>query len=173
MPDNGRFLIVKADAHEHEHQHEHQHEHGDGCGVPVFDNRDLIVREDILARAKELAKLITTAEEVDLYQRAEKLIQGNPRVQELIAQMKKKQKELVAFETTFKNEQMVEKITKEIDTLQEELDTMPVVQQFQQSQVDVNYLLQSIVSVIRDTVAEKIDLEAAKPVEQPEDGYGE
>jgi cell fate (sporulation/competence/biofilm development) regulator YmcA (YheA/YmcA/DUF963 family) len=50
---------------------------------------------------------------------------------------------------------------------------MPIVQQFQQSQVDVNYLLQSVISVIRDTVADKIDVEAAKPAEAPVDGYGE
>ena len=163
-------------AHAHDHGHEHEHEHGEhemDSGVPVFDNRDLIVREDILTRAKELAHLITTTEEVDLFQRAEKLVQGNDRVQGLIAQMKKKQKEIVAFETTFKNQQMVDKIQKEIDALQDELDGLPVVQQFQQSQVDVNYLLQSIVSIIRDTVAEKVDVEAAKPVEAPMDGYGE
>lgn len=150
------------------HSHDHDHEHGAGCSVPVFDNRELIVREDILARAKELAHLITTTEEVDLYQRAEKLIQNNEKVQGLIALMKKKQKEQVAFEQTFKNPQMVEKIQKEIDELQDELDAMPVVQQFQQSQVDVNYMLQSIISVIRDTVAEKVDVEAAKPAEPPE-----
>lgn len=156
----------------HAHHHEHGHSHGEG-GIPVFDNRELIVREDILAKARELAHLITTTEEVELFQRAEKQIQGNQKVQNLIAQLKKKQKELVAFETTFKNEKMVEKIQKEIDELQDELDEMPIVQQFQQSQVDVNYLLQSVISVIRDTVAEKIDVEAAGPAEAPVDGYGE
>lgn len=156
-----------------EHDHGHDHEHGEGCGIPRFDNRDLIVREDIMAKAKELARLITTTEEVDLFQKAERLIQQNEKVQGLIAQLKKKQKELVAFETTFKNEKMVEKIQKEIDALQDELDEMPVVRQFQQSQVDVNYLLQSVVSVIRDVVAEKVDLEAAKHAEAPADGYGE
>jgi len=154
-----------------EHAHDHHHDHGNA--VPVFDNRELIVREDILLRAKELAHLITTTEEVDLYQKAEKVIQSNEKVQGLIALMKKKQKEIVAFETTFKNQQMVEKIQNEMDALQDELDAMPIVQQFQQSQVDVNYLLQSIISVIRDTVAEKIDVEAAKPAAAIEDGYGE
>lgn len=157
----------------HAHDHEHDHEHEQYSSIPKFDNRELIVREDILARAKELAHLITTTEEVDLFQRAEKLVQNNEKVQTLIAQMKKKQKEIVAFETTFKNPQMVDKIQKEIDALQDELDALPVVQQFQQSQVDVNYLLQSIVSIIRDTVAEKVDVEAAKPAEAPVDGYGE
>ncbi|MDB4867503.1 MAG: hypothetical protein JWR03_1836 [Cohnella sp.] len=156
-------------AHARDDDHDHNHEYGDGCAVPIFDNRDLIVREDILARTKELAQLITTAEEVELYQRAEKLIQSHPRVQGLITDVKKRQKELVAFESTFNNPAMVEKIEKEIAVLQDELDGMPVVQQFQQSQTDVNYLLQSIVSVIRDTVAEKLDLEAVAPPEAPEE----
>ncbi|BBI34348.1 RicAFT regulatory complex protein RicA family protein [Cohnella abietis] len=149
--------------------HDHNHNHGDGCSVPVFDNRELIVREDILARAKELAHLITTTEEVDLYQRSEKLIQGHEKVQGLITTIKKKQKELVAFEKTFKNQTMVDKIGAEIDLIQDELDNIPIVQQFQQSQEDVNYLLQSIVSIIRDSVAEKLDVEAATPAEAPEE----
>lgn len=136
--------------------------------MPSFDNRELILREDILNRARELANLITTAEEVNVYQQAEKRIQSHERVQGLIVQIKKKQKELVAFQNTFKNPAMVEKIEAEISVLQDELDGIPIVQQFQQSQVDVNYMLQSIISIIRDTVSEKIDLEAAKPAEAPE-----
>ncbi len=155
-------------AHAHDHDHDHDHNE-DGCSIPTFDNRDLIVREDILTRAKELAQLITTSEEVEMYQRSEKLIQSHDRVQGLIATIKKKQKELVAFQNTFKNPAMVEKIEGEIDTIQDELDNIPIVQQFQQSQVDVNYLLQSIVSVIRDSVAEKLDVEAATPAEAPEE----
>lgn len=164
---------------QHTHDHSHGHEgcnHGvpdlgqpEGYIIPEFDNRDLILREDILAGARELAQLITTADEVRTYQNAERLIQRHERVQGLISQIKKKQKELVAFQTTFKNAQMVEKIEREIETLQDELDGMPVVQQFQQSQTDVNYMLQSIVSIIRETVAEKLDVEAAAPQsEEPE-----
>jgi len=152
----------------HAHEHAHDHEHGTDCGIPVFDNRELILREDILARTKELANLILTTEEVDMYQKAERLIQSHDKVQGMITRIKKKQKELVAFQNTFKNPQMVEKIEAEINEIQDELDNMPIVQQFQQSQVDVNYMLQSIISIIRDSVAEKIDVEAAKPAEAPE-----
>lgn len=138
------------------------------CEEKWIDSRELIIREDILKRAKELADLIATTEEVRLYQKAEKQIQRHERVQRLIAQIKKKQKELVAFQTTFRNPQMVEKIEKEIEALQAELEEIPLVRQFQQSQVDVNHLLQSIISVIRDTLAEKIDVEAARPSEPEE-----
>jgi len=154
----------------HAHEHGHGHVHFDHHNIPVYDSRELIIREDILAKARELADMIATTEEVRLFQRAEKQIQANERVQTLIAQLKKRQQELVAFENTFKNEEMAAKIRKEMDELQDELDSIPIVQQFKQSQVDVNYMLQSIVSIIRDTVAEKVDLEAARPAEAPAAG---
>ncbi|SFD70085.1 Cell fate regulator YmcA, YheA/YmcA/DUF963 family (controls sporulation, competence, biofilm development) [Paenibacillus catalpae] len=146
--------------------HNHDHEHGHGCDIPKFNTRDLLVREDIMKKAQELAGLIFTSEEVQQYRRAEKQIQGNDRVQSLISMIKKKQKEVVAFETTFKNEQMVKKIEGEMEVLQDELDGIPIVSEFQQSQSDINYLLQLVISIVRDTVSEKINVEDAT-VEPP------
>lgn len=151
-----------------ENHHDHDHKHGEGCGVPSFHTRDLIVREDISKKAKELADLIFTSEEVQHYRRAEKQINGNDKIQVLIAQIKKKQKEVVAFETTFKNADMVKKIEAEMDSLQDELDGIPIVSEFQQSQSDINYLLQLVVSIVRDTVSEKINVEDASEPD-PED----
>ena len=68
---------------------------------------------------------------------------------------KKKQKEIVGFEY-FKNEKMVQKIEGEIAELEERLNRYPIVQEFKQTQEDINYLLQLIIGVIRDTVSEKI-----------------
>jgi cell fate (sporulation/competence/biofilm development) regulator YmcA (YheA/YmcA/DUF963 family) len=121
-----------------------------------------------MAKTKELADMLFTSEEVQQFRRAEKQIQGNTRIQDLIALIKKKQKEIVAFETTFKNSDMVAKIEKEIDALQDELDGIPIITEFQQSQADINYLLQTVVSVIRDTVAEKINIEDASPSDPEE-----
>ncbi|MFC4811205.1 RicAFT regulatory complex protein RicA family protein [Paenibacillus sp. GCM10023250] len=149
-------------------KHDHEHDHGASCAVPKFNTEDIIVRADIMAKTKELADMLFSSEEVQQFQRAEKQIQGNMRIQGLIAQIKKKQKEAVAFETTFKNADMVAKIEKEIDALQDELDGIPIITEFQQSQADINYLLQTVVSVIRDTVAEKISLEDAQ-TEEPEE----
>ncbi|WP_410510911.1 YlbF family regulator [Paenibacillus sp. BR2-3] len=128
-------------------------------GMPTYNTRDLIVREDIMGKAKELASLISTSEEVQHFQQAEQKIQAHERVQGLIATIKKKQKEIVAFES-FKNKEMVAKIEREIDELQDEIDSIPLVTEFQQSQSDINYLLQLVISVIRDTVSEKINVEA-------------
>lgn len=164
---------VKARENEdHGHKHEHGgscgHGHGDGPAMPSFHTRDLIVKDDILKKTKELADVIYHSAEVQQYRRAEAQINGNERIQSLISQIKKKQKEVVAFETTFKNADMVKKIETEMSTLQDELDGIPIVSQFQQSQSDINYLLQMVVTIIRDTVSEKInmeDVEASDPEE--------
>ncbi|MFC5448425.1 RicAFT regulatory complex protein RicA family protein [Paenibacillus aestuarii] len=126
-----------------------------------YTNTELIVREDILTKAKELAELLTTSSEVQFYQQAEKQISGNSEIQTLISSIKKKQKEIVAFEK-FQNQKMVEKIEKEIDDLQDELDGIPIVSEFKQTQTDINYLLQLVMSVIRDTISDKINVEAGK-----------
>lgn len=145
-----------------QHSHDSSSNASPCSSMPSYNTRDLLVRDDIMSKAKQLAEMICTTEEVIQYQKAEKLVQQHDRVQELISAMKKKQKEIVAFES-FQNQSMVDKIEKEIDELQQELDNFPLVVEFQQSQTDVNYLLQLVMSVIRDTVAEKIDVEAATP----------
>ncbi|WP_232729964.1 RicAFT regulatory complex protein RicA family protein [Paenibacillus phocaensis] len=148
-----------------------QHKDQTDCGIPKFDSRDLVIRDDIMSKAKELAELIGTSEEVQQFQKAEKLIQQHERVQTLISAIKKKQKEIVAFET-FQNQAMVQKIEREIEELQDELDGIPLVTEFQQSQSDINYLLQLVVSVIRDTVASKVNVESgSEPAVSS--GYGE
>lgn len=129
------------------------------CGMPTYNSRDLVIREDIMNKAKELADLIGTSEEVQHFKKAEEKIQQHERVQGLIQTIKKKQKEIVAFES-FENKTMVAKIEKEIEELQDEIDSIPLVTEFQQSQSDINYLLQLVVSVIRDTVSEKVNVEA-------------
>ncbi|BFH63778.1 hypothetical protein PAJ34TS1_43700 [Paenibacillus azoreducens] len=128
-------------------------------GMMSYDTKDLIIRDDIMAKAKELAELISSSEEVQQYQKAEEKIRDHEHVQSLIATLKKRQKEIVAFES-FQNPQMVAKIEKEMEAIQDEIDSIPLVTEFQQTQSDINYLLQLVMSVIRDTVSEKINVVA-------------
>ncbi|MEK4273550.1 YlbF family regulator [Paenibacillus sp. FSL R7-0026] len=137
-------------------QEEVQYNH---YGMPTYDTRNLVIRDDIMGKAKELADMLGTSEEVRQFQQAETKIRDHERIQQLIATIKKKQKEIVAFES-FKNVDMVSKIEQEIEDLQSELDSIPLVTEFQQSQSDINYLLQLVISVIRDTVSEKVNVEA-------------
>ncbi len=142
-------------------EHAHHHDH-DACSIKKFDSRELVVREDIMAKAKELAALISTSDEVNTFKQAEQLVAQNERVQTLISAIKKKQKEVVAFETTFKNEDMVKKIEGEMQALQDELDGIPIVQQFQQTQHDINYLLQLVISIIKESLSEKISVDSGE-----------
>jgi cell fate (sporulation/competence/biofilm development) regulator YmcA (YheA/YmcA/DUF963 family) len=129
------------------------------CPIKHFTNTEMIVREDILKKAKELAELLTTSQEVQFYQKAERQIAKNEHVQSLISAIKKKQKEIVAFES-FQNDKMVSKIEGEIEVLQDELDEIPIVSEFKQTQQDINYLLQLVMDVIKDTISEKINVES-------------
>lgn len=129
--------------------------------IETYTNTEMIVREDIINKAKDLAQLISTSNEVQLYQQIEKQVSGNERIQKLIKDIKKKQKEAVAFES-FKNPTMVQKIEGEIDALQEELDGIPIVNEFKQTQEDLNYLLQLVMGVIRDSLSDMITVEDVK-----------
>ncbi|CAG7624273.1 RicAFT regulatory complex protein RicA family protein [Paenibacillus allorhizosphaerae] len=152
------------------HNHSHPHPHTNQCGMECYTNTEMIVREDILAKAKELADLISTSNEVQFFQRAERQIANSDHIQTLISSIKKKQKEIVAFQS-FENVKMVDKIEKEVDELQDQLDSIPVVSEFKQTQEDINYLLQLVMSVIRDTISEKINVEEGKVAAGS--GYGE
>jgi cell fate (sporulation/competence/biofilm development) regulator YmcA (YheA/YmcA/DUF963 family) len=149
-----------------------QHQQHTDCGIPKFDSRDLVIREDIMVKAKELADLIGTSEEVQTFKKAEEQIQKHDKVQSLISTIKKKQKEIVAFES-FQNKAMVDKIEAEISSLQDELDGIPLVTDFQQSQSDINYLLQLVISVISDTVSEKVNVETGSEEPATTSGYGD
>ncbi|GAB2722524.1 YlbF family regulator [Paenibacillus thermoaerophilus] len=153
---------MSTHSHDHHHGHDHDHDHDHACSIPKYRVTDLVVREDILAKAKELAELIATSEEVRVFKEAERKIANHEHVQNLIKQIKKKQKEAVAFEH-FQNQKMVEKIENEIAELQDQLDEVPLVQQFQQTQQDLNYLLQLIFNEIRDIVSEKIEMDDSAP----------
>lgn len=135
--------------------------HEASCPIEHFSNTETAVSKDILEKTKELAELISTSAEVEFYQQAEKKINANEHIQKLISSIKKKQKEAVAFQS-FQNPDMVKKIEAEIDELQDQLDDIPIVREFKQSQEDINYLLQLVMTVIRDNVSQKVNVEAGK-----------
>jgi cell fate (sporulation/competence/biofilm development) regulator YmcA (YheA/YmcA/DUF963 family) len=126
-------------------------------------NTELILTEDVIAKAKELGQMLVQAEEVEVYLQAEQKIKNHEKVQNLISTIKKKQKEIVAFEQ-LNHRPMIDQVQSELDALHEELDLIPIVQSFQQAQVDVNYILQLVIKIIADTVSEKINVETGGEV---------
>ncbi|WP_409292405.1 RicAFT regulatory complex protein RicA family protein [Peribacillus sp. SCS-26] len=110
-------------------------------------------KEDILGKADELARMISETEEVDFFKRAEAQINENQKVRELIASLKSLQKQAVNFQHYGKTEAL--KMTEaKIEAIEQEIDAIPIVQEFKQSQVDVNDLLQMVASSVSNTVTD-------------------
>lgn len=112
-------------------------------------------KNDIVARAKELAKMIAETEEVDFFKRAEAQINENKKVKDMMATVKGLQKQAVNFQHYGKHEAL-KQVEEEIDSILEELDSIPIVEEFKSSQIVVNDLLQLVSSTISNTVTDEI-----------------
>src|SRR5690625_4069234 len=98
-------------------------------------------RQEVLNEAKELATMLAKTEEIERFKQVEAKINENEKVQRLISRIKALQKQAVNLQTYAKTE-AVKKVETEIDNLQEELDNIPIVQEFKEIQVVVNDVLQ-------------------------------
>ncbi|SDH54346.1 RicAFT regulatory complex protein RicA family protein [Alteribacillus bidgolensis] len=112
-------------------------------------------KKEVLDKARELGKLISETEEVDFFKKAEEKINKNLKVQELIGKIKNKQKQAVNLQHYEKREAL-KQVEQEIDELNKEIDEIPLVQEFKQSQKDVNHLLQLVSTTISNTVTDEI-----------------
>lgn len=112
-------------------------------------------KDDIVARATDLARMIAETEEVDFFKRAEAQLNENKKVHTLIADIKGLQKQAVNLQHYGKPEAL-KKVEDKIASIEQELDEIPVVQDFKQSQIEVNELLQIIASTISNTVTDEI-----------------
>lgn len=112
-------------------------------------------KDDIVAKALEVAKMIAETEEVDFFKRAEAQIHENERVKNLIDEIKGLQKQAVNLHHYGKPEAL-KRTEDKIAKIEAELDSIPVVQEFKQSQGDVNDLLQLVASTISNKVTDEI-----------------
>ncbi|WP_137742858.1 RicAFT regulatory complex protein RicA family protein [Robertmurraya siralis] len=112
-------------------------------------------KDEIVARAQELATLIAQTEEVDFFKRAEAQIHENEKVRKLIDEIKGLQKQAVNLHHYGKPEAL-KRTEEKIAKIEAELDAIPVVQEFKQSQGDVNELLQLVASTISNKVTDEI-----------------
>ena len=99
--------------------------------------------------------MIAETEEVDFFKRAEAQIHDNEKVSVLISTIKGLQKQAVNLHH-YGKENALKKVEDKITELEQELDEIPVVQEFKQSQIDVNELLQLIASTISNTVTDEV-----------------
>ncbi len=112
-------------------------------------------KDEIVEKAQEIAKMIAETEEVEFFKQAELQVNENPRIQQLIGQIKRFQKEAVNLEHYAKDEAL-KKAEDKLDALQDELDEIPLVKEFKQSQMEVNGLLQLVATTISNTVTDEI-----------------
>ncbi len=112
-------------------------------------------KDEILVKAREIAVMIANTEEVDFFKRAEAQINENQFVREKIASLKSLQKQAVNFQHLGK-EKALKMIEGKISAIEEEIDSLPIVQEFKQSQGDVNSLLQMVASSISNNVTNQI-----------------
>ena len=112
-------------------------------------------KDEIVEKAKEIAHMIANTEEVEFFKKVEEQINENQKVREKIASLKTLQKQAVNFQHLGK-EKALKMIEGKIATIEEEIDQVPVVQQFKQSQFEVNELLQLVSNAIANNVTNEI-----------------
>jgi cell fate (sporulation/competence/biofilm development) regulator YmcA (YheA/YmcA/DUF963 family) len=112
-------------------------------------------KDDIVARAIELANMISETDEVDFFKRAEAQIHSNENVRLFISEIKGLQKQAVNLQHYGKPEAL-KRVENKIATIEDELDAIPVVKEFKQSQIEVNELLQLIANTISNTVTDEL-----------------
>ncbi|PIC68703.1 hypothetical protein CSV71_00430 [Sporosarcina sp. P21c] len=112
-------------------------------------------KDEIIEKARDLAHMLANTEEVEFYKRAEAQINENQKVREKIASMKSLQTQAVNFQN-YEKERALKAIEKKIEQVQEEIDAIPLVQEFKQSQDEVNNLLQLVSNTIANSVTDEI-----------------
>jgi cell fate (sporulation/competence/biofilm development) regulator YmcA (YheA/YmcA/DUF963 family) len=115
----------------------------------------LYSKDEIVEKAREIAHMIANTEEVETFKQIEEQINENQKVREKIASLKTLQKQAVNFQALGK-EKALAMIEGKIEKIETEIDEVPVVQQFKQSQVDVNFLLQLVSNTIANNVTNEI-----------------
>lgn len=112
-------------------------------------------RAEVMDQAKKLANMLANTDEIDRFKQVEAKINDNQKVQKLITKIKTLQKQAVNFQSYGKQEAL-NKVEKEIDRLHEEVDAIPVVQEFKETQVDVNDVLQLVTGTISREVTNEV-----------------
>lgn len=129
----------------------------------------LYTKDDIIAKAREIANMIANTEEVEFFKRAEAQINENQKIRENIASLKTLQKQAVNFQQ-YGKEKALKMIESKIEKIQDEIDAVPIVEEFKQSQFEVNDLLQLVSNTIANGVTDEIILSTGGDIQRGETG---
>lgn len=126
-------------------------------------------RKQVVDEAHKLGKMMADIEEIDRFKQLEAKLNDNIKVQSHIKKIKALQKQAVNFQAYGKSEAL-KKIEGEIDRLQEELDEIPVVAEFKDSQMIINDILQMVTNTISREVTNEVIRSTGGDVLQGETG---
>ncbi|WP_138414701.1 RicAFT regulatory complex protein RicA family protein [Aquibacillus sediminis] len=112
-------------------------------------------RKQVIDEAHKLANMVANIEEIDRFKQLEAKLNKNQKIQSLITKIKTLQKQAVNFQAYGKKEAQ-KKVDAEIDRLQQEIDEIPIVQEFKDSQVEINDLLQLVSNTIAREVTNEV-----------------
>lgn len=112
-------------------------------------------RMQVLDEAKKMAVMLANTEEIERFKQVEAKINENKKVQRLITKIKALQKQAVNLQAYGKKEAL-KKVEEQLDIFQKEIDAIPVVQEFKETQGLVNDVLQLITGTIAREVTNHI-----------------
>lgn len=115
----------------------------------------IYTRKEVLDEAKQLAAMLAKTEEIERFKQLETKINQNEKVQKLISRIKALQKQAVNLQAYDKKEAL-KKVEAEIDRVQDELDSIPIVEEFKEVQAIVNDVLQLVSGTIAREVTNHV-----------------
>jgi len=104
-------------------------------------------RQEVMDAAHKLADMLANTEEINRFKKVEAKINQNTKVKKNIENIKILQKQAVNLQAYEKTEAL-KKVNEQIDKLQAEIDDIPVVQEFKETQIVVNDVLQLVSGTI-------------------------
>lgn len=112
-------------------------------------------RQEVLDEAKHLAHMLSNIEEIERFKVVEAKINQNKKLQDLIKKMKVLQKQAVNLQA-YEKTKALKIVEEEIERIEEEIDRMPVVQEFKEIQLVVNNVLQLVTGTIARKVTDSV-----------------
>ncbi len=107
----------------------------------------MYTKNDVLQQADSIANKINNLETIKTYQQIEAQIHRNQKIQKKMDALKKQQKQAVNFQNYGKQNALAQS-EHTIHNIETEINTLPIVEQFQTSQFEANQLLQMFISTL-------------------------
>ncbi|MDG0818877.1 YlbF family regulator [Staphylococcus equorum] len=106
-------------------------------------------KDDILAEANRISERIKSLDTVKDYHTVEQQIHYNKNIEQRMKDLKKTQKQSVNLQNYGKTEALKQSEGK-IQGIEQDINVLPIVEEFRESQTEANDLLQMMISTMSD-----------------------